>query len=264
MPATHSANALIAIPGFADPVSSISHLAGAAVFAALSVLLVRKARRTPGGATRGRIVSLVIFSFAAVLLLSMSAVFHLLPLGTPVRHVFQRLDHAAIFILIAGTFTPIHAIMFKGPWRWGMLAFIWTFAVLGVALKSIFFRETPEALGIVLYVAMGWVGLASIIALARRAGLAPVLTLLLGGLAYTVGAAVEGINPRPLVAAVIRSHELFHAAVLLGLALHWRFIWSIADAPSPAGPNLTSSSALPPTTGSASRSTRRTGCTASA
>lgn len=236
VPAPLPTSSLIAIPGFADPVSSLSHLVGAAVFAALTVPLMRKAKRTPGGATTGRIVSLAVFSFSAVLLLSMSAVFHLLAFGSPARQIFQRLDHAAIFVLIAGTFTPIHAIMFRGPWRWGMLTFIWTVAMFGITLKSIFFRETPEVLGIALYIAMGWVGAVSGIVLARRDGIATIIPLMLGGIAYTVGAVIEGVNPRPLIAGIVRSHEIFHGAVLIGLALHWWFVWSIAAVASPQSP----------------------------
>jgi channel protein (hemolysin III family) len=184
--------------------------------------------------TREGIAALVVFAASAVLLLSMSGVYHLLSkrdgessAGTA-RDVLQRLDHAAIFILIAGTFTPIHAILFKGAWRWGMLAFIWTFAVLGVTLKTIFFRETPSALGLALFLAMGWVGLFSMFAIANRFGRRPIFSLVAGGVVYTIGAAVEGLEPRALVPGVIRAHEIFHVAVIGGLAFHWRFIWLVA------------------------------------
>lgn len=225
------------IPGFTDPFSSISHLIGAAAFAGLGVPLVRRAlatRAQPGvnGAPVSmvaRVASLVIFSISAVLLLGTSGTFHLLGHVGTARGVLQRLDHAAIFVLIAGTYTPIHAIMFRGVWRWGMLAFIWTFAALGVTLKSIFFTSTPPTLGIALYVGMGWVGLLSMIALARRFGLGMIWALLGGGLAYTAGAAMEWAEPRPLIAGIIRAHEIFHVAVLAGLGMHWWFIWSISD-----------------------------------
>ncbi|MBC7770991.1 MAG: hemolysin III family protein [Pyrinomonadaceae bacterium] len=224
---------IFSIQGFADPFSSLSHLLGAAVFSGLSFTLVRKgwrARHPPRlGAHGGRVASLVIFAFSAVLLLSLSGVYHLLGHHAPARAVLQRLDHAAIFILIAGTATPIHTIMFRGPLRWGILGFMWTLAGLGVTLKSIYFNDTPESLGLILYVGMGWFGGASMIAIARRFGFRKILPLFLGGIAYTLGAAIELIEPTPLIAGVIRAHELFHVFVLLGLALHWRFIWNIAD-----------------------------------
>lgn len=141
----------------------------------------------------------------------------------------QRLDHAAIFVFIASTFTPIHTIVFKGVWRWGMLAFIWTCAIVGVTLKSIFFDSTPYALGMSLYLAMGWVGLVSGVALARRFGVRFVLPLVGGAVAYTGGAMIEFLEWPKLWPGVIGPHELFHAAVLLGAAFHWTFIKRCVD-----------------------------------
>lgn len=224
---------LFAIPGFTDPFSSLSHLLGAAVFAGLARPLVHRGVRANGAAgmksLNGRTVSLAIFAVAAVFLLTMSGVFHLLGPEGSARPILRRLDHAAIFVLIAGTFTPIHTILFRGAWRWGMLAFVWTLAALGVTLKSIFFDSTPQALGLGLYIGMGWTGLASMGALWKRMGPRGLAPLLGGGIAYTLGAAIEGIEPRPLVAGVIRAHEIFHVAVLAGLGLHWWFVWRIAD-----------------------------------
>jgi channel protein (hemolysin III family) len=229
---------LHAIPGFADPFSRLSHLVGAAVCAVLGVTLIRKGMRAqhadgskPGV---GHVVSLVIFAASAVLLLTMSGVYHMLGPGGGPRAVFQRLDHAAIFILIAGTFTPIHAILFRGPWRWGMLLFVWTLAALGVTLKSVYFTSTPMTVGLALYLGMGWIGLASMILLLRRYGVRMVTPLVLGGLAYTAGAVLEWADPRPLIPGVIRAHELFHITVLIGLALHWWLVWSTAGLRTPS------------------------------
>jgi len=223
----------IAIPGFADPFSSLSNLVGALVFAVLSVPLLRKGLRTHHGLGRGagvgHVASLAIFAGSAVMLLSFSGVYHMLGPGGPARAVLQRLDHAAIFVLIAGTFTPIHAILFRGPWRWGMLAFVWTLAAAGVTLKSVFFTQTPPALGLSLYIGMGWVGVVSTVLLARRLGVRPVLPLAFGGVVYTAGAVIDGVGAPVIIPGTIRAHELFHIAVLLGLALQWWFVWRTAD-----------------------------------
>lgn len=223
---------LIAIPGFADPVSSLTHLVGAAVALVAGVFLVRRGMRARDALRserhRLRIGSLVLFVASAVVLLSMSGVYHLMDRHSPARAVMQRLDHAAIFFLIAGTATPVYAIMFRGRWRWGMLTLLWVLAFMGVTLKSIYFSEVPQNLGVVLYVVMGWLAGVSMVLLARRYGMAFVLPLFLGGVVYTLGAAVEMIEPRPLLRAVFRAHELFHLAVLGGLTWQWRFIWLIA------------------------------------
>jgi channel protein (hemolysin III family) len=228
-----TATAPYAIPGFADPISSLSHLIACVVFAVLAVPLIRRGMRARDIGDperhRGRVLSLVVFSFSAVLLLSMSGVFHLLPYGSTGRAVLQRLDHAAIFILIAGTFTPTHAIMFRGPGRWGILSLIWLIAIVGVTFKSIYFTQMPHTLGLAMYLGMGWIGLVSMVGLWRSRGFASIIPLLLGGLAYTVGALIDGAELPPLITGIVRSHEIFHIAVIVGLACHWRFIWGVAE-----------------------------------
>ena len=90
------------------------------VFAILSVSLIARGR----GDAR-RVISLAVFAFSCVLLLSLSGVYHLLSPGTRGRGVLMRLDHAAIFVLIAGSFTPVHVILLRDRWHWHLLAWIW-------------------------------------------------------------------------------------------------------------------------------------------
>src|SRR5258706_8954258 len=130
---------LLSIPGFSEPFSSLSHLAGAVVFAWLGVSLVRR-----GQGNAGRMASLIVFALSCVLLLSMSGVYHLLsPSGVP-RYVLHRLDHAAIFLLIAGSFTPVPPIPFRGARRRGMLAIVRTMAVTALTLKTVHFHSMPR------------------------------------------------------------------------------------------------------------------------
>jgi channel protein (hemolysin III family) len=222
---------ITSIPGFANPVSSLSHLVGAGVFLALAFLLLHRGR---GNALR--LFSLAVFAFGAVFLLSISGVYHLLdPAGEP-RHVLKILDHAAIFVLIAASFTPVHVILFRGVGRWGMLLLIWTFAAVAITIKSLFFNSMPDILGTGLYLGMGWIGLASGIPLWRRYGFAFVAPILWGGIAYSVGAVLDSLRWPILVPGVVQWHEVFHVAVLIGLSFHFAFIYSIADgrlAPQP-------------------------------
>src|SRR3954447_18790099 len=101
------------MPGFSDPVSSLTHLAGAAAFLCLTPSLLLKGRGNPW-----RVTSLAAFASSVLLLFAASGTYHLLAPGTGGRTVMQRLDHGAIFVLIAGTFTPLHGILFRGAWRW--------------------------------------------------------------------------------------------------------------------------------------------------
>jgi channel protein (hemolysin III family) len=208
--------------GLADPVSSLSHGLAALGCALLAPSLIRRGRGVPGQAW-----SLVVFALTAVLLLAASGAFHAINHGTPTSRVLQRLDHAAIFALIAGTFTPIHSILFTGFLRWGMLAIIWTLAVTGIALKLVYFDVVPEWLGVAMYLAMGWLGAVSMIAIWRLRG--PRCGLIVwGGVAYTLGAVIELVGWPAKGSGPVTSHELFHIFVLAGLSCHWSYIARIA------------------------------------
>jgi channel protein (hemolysin III family) len=212
------------IPGFTEPVSSLTHLLGAGVFAVLAWFLLR---RGWGNATR--VAFLGVYSLACVFLMSMSGVYHLLTFGGTARTVLERLDHGAIFVLIAGTFTPAHGILFRGWGRWSVLVMIWGLAVAGIALTTVFFAGLGEWLRLVFYLALGWLGLFSGTALWHMYGLAFIKPLLWGGLVYTLGALADFLRWPVLIPGVFGSHEVFHVAVLVGAGLHWKFIWQFAS-----------------------------------
>lgn len=209
----------ISIPGFADPFSAISHLVGAALFLALGMDLVRGALRpTP------QKIALSIYVLGVVFALAMSGVFHLLPTETTARAVLRRIDHAGIFFLIAATYTPVHIIQFRGLMRWGVLTIIWSAAITGIVLKSVFFESVPDLLSLSLYLTLGWAGILSAVALHRRYGWKPLEPLVFGALAYTTGAVLEFLRRPVLVGGVVGPHEVFHVFVLLGVACHWVYI----------------------------------------
>jgi channel protein (hemolysin III family) len=210
------------IPGFAQPVSSLTHLAGAGVFAALSLVLIRR-----GQGLRGRLAALGVYTASCVCLLSVSGVYHLLPAGAA-RDVFHRLDHAAIFVLIAGTYTPILGILFTGSERWVPLGLIWAGAVAGVVFKTIYFTDCPEWAGLLLYLVMGWAGVVPGVRLWRRFGYSYVRPLIWGGVAYSLGAVLEFLRWPFLIPGVVGPHEVFHVAVLAGVACHWYFVARLA------------------------------------
>jgi channel protein (hemolysin III family) len=207
------------IPGFSEPFSSISHLFGALVFFVYGVKLIYMARSHVAWA-----VAVGVFVLSGVFLLSMSGVYHLLDAGGAGRAVLQRLDHAGVFALIAGTFTPAHVILFTGAWRWGFLIVIWSLAIAGITLKSIFFNELAEWVGLMGYLGLGWLGILSAYMTHRLHGLTILKPLLYGALAYTIGASLEFLRIPVVISGVIGPHELFHVAVLAGLAWHWIFI----------------------------------------
>jgi channel protein (hemolysin III family) len=216
-------DAMLAIPGFSEPFSSLTHLGGALAFAILGAFLVVRGR-----GNGWRVASLAIFAFSCVALLSLSGVYHLLEPGTTARGVLMRLDHAAIFVLIAGSFTPVHVILLREPWQRFLLAGIWAAAITGLVLKTVYFSTLPSWLGLSMYLGLGWLGTISTLALARRFGVRFVLPLLWGALAYTLGALADHFRWPAPIAGVLGPHEVFHLAVLAGIGFHWAFIRRIA------------------------------------
>jgi channel protein (hemolysin III family) len=202
------------------------------VFLVLGVALVRRAR-----GHWGEIAALAVFAFAGVFLLSMSGVYHLLSPHGAGRVVLQRLDHAAIFFMIAGTMTAVQALLFRGVWQWGVIIVLWVTTATAITLKTIFFADVPESLSLAMYLGLGWIGAVSGWRIHRRFGWAFIRPLVYGALAYSVGAVLEYMRQPVLIPGVVGPHELFHVAVLAGLGWHWRFLYDLA-APTPGSPRL--------------------------
>src|SRR5262245_35113792 len=137
-----------------EAMSAWTHLLGAAGAALMGSQLVRRGR------DREQRVSLAIYVAGAVAMLLASGVYHLVPEGSSLHGILQRLDHSGIWLQIAGTFTPVHIIFFRGFWRLFPLIVVWTGAAFGVALKLFFFDTVPEAPGLFLYLGLGWFGTA--------------------------------------------------------------------------------------------------------
>jgi channel protein (hemolysin III family) len=211
------------IPGFYEPVNAILHLGAGGVFAVLGVRLIWRSR-----GDRTRVALLSVFVFACVYMLSMSGVYHVLTDGGAGSAVLFRLDKAAIFVLIAGTFTPVHGLLFRSIVRWAGLGLMWAAAATGVTLVTIFFDRMPYGLGTTLYLALGWITSISVIAAWRRRGFRYIRSVLAGGLAYSVGAILLGLQWPTIILGVFGPHEVWHIAVIIGLSLHWRFIARLA------------------------------------
>jgi channel protein (hemolysin III family) len=198
------------------------HLAGLSVVITLAWRTLWRGR-----SHRGHLFSLFVFLAAASFQLAVSSLYHLQVEGGH-RGLFQRLDHAAIFGLIAGTFTPNHSILFKGWKRWGPLVLIWLLAFWGIALKLFFFERISEGVGLGLYLGMGWLGIFSAALLWRRFSVWFLAPLLWGALSYTLGAVLEFMRWPDFWPHVFGPHEFFHLFVLMGITWHWHFIHHIA------------------------------------
>lgn len=211
------------ILGFREPVSCLTHLLAVPAFAVMGYILVRRGR-----GNRLRMASLAVMVVSTLFLLSMSSVYHLLAEGTA-RYVMRQLDLAGIFALIAGTATPVHIILFTGWKRWAPLVLIWLAAATGITLRTAFPGSLPPGGGTGIFLLMGWSGIVTFAAMWRRYGYSFVEPLLWGGVAYSAGAIALGFGWPILLPQIIGAHEVWHVAVLIGLGLHWRFVFQFAD-----------------------------------
>jgi hemolysin III len=198
-----------------EPVNGLMHL-GAAVAAGigLAALLVI------GRDSVAKQVSLLIYGAALILMFSTSAAYHLVPAKPQATLMLRKLDHSAIYLLIAGTYTPICIHFFNGFWRWGVLAIIWSMAIIGVAVKVLSIRA-PRWLTTVIYLAMGWLCLMGIRVMLATMPMSALIWLLLGGIFFSLGAIVYVIKRPNFYPGVFGFHELWHIFVILGCLCHF-------------------------------------------
>ncbi len=217
-----------AIPflGFSEPLSSWTHLLAAGVSLVGLFFLLKRGR-----GNLSRMVALSIYSFSLIFLFSMSGTFHLLELGGTPRLVLQRLDHAGIWILIAGTFTPVHVTLFRGGWRWAILGLVWTIAITGLVLEVIFFTSFPEWLILTLFLGLGWLGALSGVKFKKLFEDRSLTLMAVGGICYSIGAVIDFLRWPVIVPGVLGPHEIFHIFVVLAALSHWFFIYRWADHP---------------------------------
>ncbi len=191
--------------------NSLSHGIGCLLaIASLPILLQFSAQR--GGTAE--LVGASLFSATMILLYLVSTLYHALPAGRA-KHWFNRLDHAAIYLFIAGSYMPYLLGVLRGPWGWTLFGIVWGAAALGVAAK-LFNRLRRPLWSTGLYLAMGWVAVIAAVPLFERLA-APQLTwLIAGGLAYTLGAVVFHFDSK-----LRYGHFVWHLFVLAGSACHF-------------------------------------------
>lgn len=198
-----------------EPFNGFSHLLGALLTVIGTIWLVGQVRDE---ATK--VVTVVIYGVSTMLTFSSSAALHLIKAGEPIRRWLRRADHASIYVMIAGTYTPFcyHVLTNEG-WRWGILGTVWILAAAGVAYK-LFFWNKDSHLSTVLYVLMGWLGVVLAPQFLQVVP-SPILWLLIGGgVTYSIGAVVFALE-KPNFHRHFGFHELWHVFVLAGSILHF-------------------------------------------
>jgi hemolysin III len=201
-------------------VSGLTHLASALAAVAGLVALLLAAPADPR-----RQAAVAIYGISLVLLFSASASYHLIKASPRTELLLRRLDHSAIFILIAGSYTPISLIVLSGVLGTIVLATIWTLAAVGILLKVVFIEKVSRRVSAGLYILMGWLALAVVVPLVREIPLGGLLWLLAGGLLYTGGAVIYARKMLDLIPGVFGSHEVWHIFVSASAAAHYLLVF---------------------------------------
>lgn len=200
-----------------EPLSSLTHLLGAALsVVGLVVLLVLAGKL----GDPWRIVSFSIYGASLILLYVASGVYHLISMQSQKKMIFQKIDHAMIYLLIAGTYTPICLVAIRGGWGWSIFGVVWALALIGLILK--FFGVGLRGwFSAVIYIVMGWIAIIAISPILKTFSIEAIGWLFAGGLFYTVGTIFFGLERFVNRHRWFGMHEIFHLFVLVGSFCHF-------------------------------------------
>jgi len=203
-----------------DLINFYSHLAGAIASVSGYIVLLLNS-----GGSVAKIVLSSIYSFCAIFVFVCSSIYHGQRAEQDDRNPWRRLDHIAIFFMIAGTYTPICYLYLDGWWRWSIIGAQWLFVILGLIFK-LFYVHGPRWLAASLYVIMGLMVLIPLGQLIHVMPLTSIVLIFAGGIAYIIGAVIwarKKPNPFP---GIFGFHEIFHLLVLVGAFLHYLVIFA--------------------------------------
>jgi len=198
-----------------QPFNGLSHLAGAILSLFGMVYLIIKGWGDPL-----REASYVIYGISLMLMFSASAAYHLSTSSERGMLILRKLDHTAIYLLIAGTYTPICLIFFTSFWRINMVWIVWLLALAGIIVK-LFVIKAPRWVTAGIYLVMGWISVMAAGEMMRSMPPAALTWLVAGGLFYTIGAVVYITRKLDFVPGVFGFHEVWHIFVMLGAASHF-------------------------------------------
>jgi len=188
--------------------SSVTHGVGVALSIAALVGMLLAAKGEPY-----KVVSASVFGGTLILLYLSSTLYHAFS-GPRVKALFQLFDHACIYLLIAGSYTPLTLVSLRGPWGWSLLCVVWFLALAGVIIKSFFASKKDHWISTVLYIAMGWIAIIAIGPMMKTLAPAGIAWLVAGGLCYTLGTIFFAWRKLPY------NHAIWHLFVLAGSGCH--------------------------------------------
>jgi hemolysin III len=198
-----------------EPVNGLTHF-----FAAIIAIIGLVVLLMLGWQSLSKLISFSIYGISLILLFAASAAYHLVKARPRVLGILRKLDHAAIFLLIAGTYTPFCLVMFSGFWKWGLLSIIWSLAIIGILVKM-FIINAPRWLSAGVYIIMGWLCLAAVGEMLRVLPPGALAWLIAGGVTYTLGAVIYITKTMNFLPGKFGFHEVWHIFVILGALAHF-------------------------------------------
>jgi hemolysin III len=169
-------------------------------------------------------VTAAVYVTALVAVYATSACYHILARTPRAQKVWRRLDHSMIYVLIAGTYTPVCFLALPPSWRVPTLVLVWAGAVAGVVLKA---TERASRTASAMYLVLGWLALAVMPAMISHRGAAPVVWMAVGGLIYTAGAVLFFTQRPRLSTQVFGFHEVWHLCTIAAGAVHFAAVWQL-------------------------------------
>jgi hemolysin III len=161
-----------------------------------------------------------IFGLSVIALYGASSLYHALRTTPRKELALRKIDHMSIYILIAGSYTPVFYYGLSGGWRWAMLISVWALAIIGIVLK-IWFMNAPRYVSTAFYVSLGWIALVPIVQLVHNLPLGALLMMVAGGVMYTLGAIVYAAKIFRIPQIHLGFHEIFHLFVVAGTVIHF-------------------------------------------
>ena len=205
---------------FREPISGLTHLAGVGL-AIVGLVVMIRAAIDHGGIWH--MLSFIIFGVSMILLYLSSTLYHLLPATKKGVLWLKKIDHMMIYILIAGTYTPICFIALRGPWGWSLFGVVWGLAIIGIVFK-VYWIHAPRWISTLIYLFMGWMCVVAAYPMSQALPTGALVWLAIGGLSYTVGAVVYALKKPDPYPNVFGFHEIWHLFVMGGTFSHF---WAV-------------------------------------
>lgn len=200
-----------------EPANTITHLIGAVLSVIGMIFMIAKAVMNHSGFY---LAGGIVFGISLIALYSASTIYHWIPGSEQLSAILRRIDHAMIYVLIAGTYTPVCLVTLRGPLGYGLLTAVWVLAFIGIGLK-VAFMNAPRWLYTGCYLFLGWLAIFFIWPIYKAMPTGGFVLLLTGGLLYTVGSVIYATKSKKIRLLGLGFHEIFHLFILGGSLTHF-------------------------------------------